>query len=245
MPISEEILRAVQGIDDGWSLPELRQYLLYINEQVNRLSGQSALCHSRPTCAPANTAMSSAQPSPPPAAAAHSSRNNSAALGSALPPTPPLPPERAVPQGHVVLSHCGAHFEGWDDSWHCVDCQVLSRDPNSRWLGWHSGLHPTLLAEALQAEEFPAILREVVNIIQSVLDEDDTKIMFHCKGGRHRSLSCLWLCQQCLLQEGFVVNIIARDSKHPHDHADCEACIGSLSEEDFKALLKLWAQLTE
>ena len=258
MSVSEDILRAVRGIDDGWSLPELRQYLLYINERVNRLSSQSALCHPRPTCAPGIRASTSSQPSPPPAAAAQSAHNNSNACGPALqpaaslpvasrpalPPTAPLPPDTAVPQGQVVLSHCSAQFEGWDDTWQTVNCQILSRDPNSRWLGWHSGMHPTLLAQTLQAEEFPAILREVVAIIQGMLDETETKIMFHCRGGRHRSLSCLWLCQQCLLQEGFDVQTVSRDSKHPHDHTDCDACIGSLSEDDFQALLDLWQQLT-
>ena len=243
MSLRDDIDRAIRGIDEGWSLPEVRQYLLFMASrfgtqrsfglQIGPTLPPGDWARPRPSQAPRACPPQPTTPPVPPAAA-HPLR----------PPAPPEPPARAplnfARANKLTLSHCSANFEGWDESWYCIDCQQLSRDPSTRWLGWHWGHHPVLLSETLRAEEFPSVLSQVHQIVTGMSSADEVKIMFHCKGGRHRSLSCLLIVEHCLANEGFEVEMIPRTSKHPHDFGECSKCTGELNATDSETLRALW-----
>ena len=245
MSLQDDIHHVIRGIDEGWGLAEVRQYLTFM---ASRFGTQRAFglqpgpsvppgvwTRPRPSQAPR---AGIPQPTTPPMPAA-------AKVRPPTPPVPPVPPARLPPvtvrANKLTLSHCAANFEGWDETWYCIDCQQLSRDPNTRWLGWHWGHHPVLLSETLAASEFPSVLSQVHQIVAGInSSETEVKIMFHCKGGRHRSLSCLLLVEHCLANEGFEIEMIPRASKHPHDFTECSECTGELSSADSNALRALW-----
>ena len=144
----------------------------------------------------------------------------------------------------VCLAACGAndaHQFSPEEGWTTFDVRSFSRDPSTRWLGWHSGHHPLLLAEMVRTEEFHSeILTTVKRAVSNWDINNPPKFAFVCKHGRHRSVAALVAVQWCLEQNQYNTEVTESVSQHPHDAEDCLECTGIIGQESQGYLWASW-----